>query len=150
MTVTKEEEDKLKSEWELEYNQKRLLQSPQTLPTNKTPYIVLLVVMATIVLASIVLLEIFTDTDNAVTIGLIFGFGATLTTGILTYQRAERAETQSMQTHIMVNSRLSEWMKEAKAASHAEGEVIGRDLANARTDKLAGQNNIQVDPEFKE
>ena len=146
MPITQNEEKQLKEKWKNEYARQLLLESPIKISKNNAPYIILLVIMAGLVLTSIVLLEIFTDGDNAVTIGLIFGFGATLTTGILTYQRAEKAENQSMETHIMVNSRLSEWMKEAKAASHAEGEQAGRISANERTDKLAGNVPPQEPP----
>ena len=142
MAITKEEEDALKKKWEDDYNRKLLLQTPIKTSTSKTPYIVLLIVMAALVMASIVLLEVFSiaGKDNTTTIGLILGFGATLTTGILTYIRAEKAENQSLETHILVNSRLSALMTEAKAASHAEGEMVGRDIANARSDELAKRN----------
>jgi xanthine/uracil permease len=113
-------------------------------PVEKPQYLFVLIIMATVVLASIVTLEVLTaeTKDNSVTIGLILGFGVTITTGILTYQKAEQAKSQSVETHIMVNSRLSEWMLEAKASSKAEGEIIGRKQANERTDMLAkGQSH---------
>ena len=106
---------------------------------SKPNYLPVLIIMATIVLASIVALEVLTpDTkDNSVTIGLILGFGATITTGIFTYQKSEQTEKQSQETHDMVNSRLTEFIENAKGIAHAEGMEEGVRHANERTDALA-------------
>jgi hypothetical protein len=115
------------------------LQPAPKAKADNMPYIVMLVVMSALIVASIVLLEVYApaDKDNTSTIALIIGFGGTLTATIMTFLKADKAETQAIETHLMVNSRLSQMIENAKAASHAEGEVVGRNDANARTDGLA-------------
>jgi low temperature requirement protein LtrA len=125
--LTLADEDALKKKWIEEQQKTDSLKNP-----SKTPYVVMIVIMVSVVTLSIVLLETFSPIgkDNSATVLQIIGFAATTTAGLFAYQK-------SQDTHVMVNSRLSAWMTEAKASSHAEGEIAGRVAANIRTDELA-------------
>lgn len=111
-------------------------QNPQA---SKTwPYVVAGGVIPAVAILGIVSLLLFTpDRDNSVLIGQIIGFAITITMSTFAYLK-------SADTREVVNSRMDEFKRTlqlsantAAAAAHAEGEKLGREAANQRTDILA-------------
>lgn len=103
-------------------------------PPNNIPYVLAVVVMSLIGVASIVLISIFrSDKDNSNLITMIIGLITPTTLSLLAFMKAQ-------ETHLSVNSRLDSFMLNAREAAHAQGFVQGKAegiaVADARTDKL--------------
>ena len=105
--------------------------------TNNSIYIWAIITMTLITVTATVLISIFRpDQDNTALITLIFGAAAPTTLSLLAFMKAQ-------QTHVLVNSRMSEFIKvlnknaqDKSVIAKAEGVVEGRILANKRTDLL--------------
>jgi hypothetical protein len=94
------------------------------------------------------------DYDPLLVAGVIFAFLTPTTTSLLSFFKASEAKEQAQETaeqatetHLSVNSRLDAFIRQAAALARAEGlsegEEIGRNAANTRTDELKkGQGNI--------
>lgn len=109
---------------------------------NNVPYLAVVALMA--ILAVFFVLGISylrPTTDNSQLIATILGFVTTTTAAVLAFMKAQ-------ETHLSVNSRLDAFMANAKLAARAEGitegRQQGRDSANARTDALAGGQEIPL------
>ena len=103
-------------------------------PPNNTPYIIAVVLMATLGIVGVVCVSIFRPgQDNISVYGLIGTFVGPTTLSLLAFMKAQ-------ETHLSVNSRLDAFMRNAEVAAHirgiAEGVTQGRDSANQRTDAL--------------
>jgi hypothetical protein len=119
--------------------------SPSARPPDNKPYIYAITVMMALGVAGAVAVSIGRPAmDNTLLIGSIFGFLAPTTLSLMAFMKAQ-------ETHLSVNSRMEEFIKEFKAnatvaedAARAEGartgRVEGRVAADARTDALAGNS----------
>jgi hypothetical protein len=113
-------------------------------PPNNLPYIVTVALMAMFAVASVVAVTLIRPTqDNSSLITTILGFIATTTASLLAFMK-------SQETHLSVNSRLDAFMRNAEMAAHiqglAEGQVKGRQDANARTDALTAGPVVTITP----
>jgi hypothetical protein len=100
-------------------------------PANNIPYLIAVVVMMLIAILGVSAIAIFRpDTDVLVVFGVVFGFLTPTTLSLL-------ALMKSQETHLSVNSRLDEFMRNAEEAAEGRGMKKGREAANERTDMLA-------------
>lgn len=100
-------------------------------PINNKPYITAVVSMMLIGVAGTVLISIFRpEQDLIVVITAIFGLLTPTTLSLLSFMK-------SQETHLSVNSRLDQFIKNADAIARAEGEIKGARTANERTDALS-------------
>ncbi len=98
---------------------------------NTKAYIVAVVLIVLIAIASIVSIDIVNpDKDNTLIIAAILGFITPTIASIFSFIKAQ-------ETHLMVNSRLSQFMENAEIAATAKGKEEGRLAANERTDALS-------------
>jgi hypothetical protein len=79
------------------------------------------------------ILKVRPDVDALLVIGAVFAFLVPTTASILAFQK-------SQETHLSVNSRLDGFIQNAAIASKAQGEAVGRNEANARTDIIREQS----------
>jgi len=106
-------------------------------PSRTWPYVAIIVLVPlAAVLGVIALLILRPDDDNAALVAQVLGFSVTVTMSTLAYLK-------SADTREVVNSRMDEFKRTlqlsanaAESAAHAEGEKIGREAANLRTDML--------------
>jgi len=85
-------------------------------PANNTPYVLAVVVMFVIAVATVLgVLKIRPTTDPLVVIGAIFAAFSPTTAGILAF-------IKSQETHVAVNSRMDAWMEATKAEAHRAGQ----------------------------
>lgn len=70
------------------------------------------------------------DSDLIIVMATVFGFTAPTTLSLLAFLKAQ-------ETHLSVNSRLDDLIKNATNAARNQGVQDGMDKANARTDDLA-------------
>jgi len=99
---------------------------------NNIPYVVAIIVMTGIAIVGVATITIFRpNQDNTVVIASIFGFLAPTTLSLLAFMKAQ-------ETHLSVNSRLDQFMKNAELAARSEGFKQGQQEANDRTDLLKG------------
>lgn len=102
--------------------------------TSNVPYLIAVVVMVIVALAAVVVIAIVRpNQDNSALYVLITGFDTTTTAAILAFMKAQ-------ETHLSVNSRLEEFIRNADRSARAEGELAGREAgresADHRTDSL--------------
>jgi len=73
------------------------------------------------------------DGGNALPLIFVVGFTGTTLTSVLAYLKAQ-------ETHLSVNSRLDEMVRNARLVAHAEGlaqgQIKGARAANLRTDEI--------------
>ena len=69
--------------------------------------------------------------DLIIVISAVFALLSPTTLSLLSFMKAQ-------ETHLSVNSRLDEFIKNADLAARAEGEIEGARKANQRADKLVG------------
>jgi hypothetical protein len=105
-------------------------------PPNNVPYVIAVIAMSIACVAAIVAITFARpEADNSVLITTVIGFATTTTASLLAFMK-------SQETHLSVNSRLDAFMRNAELAAHVQGIVEGRsqgrDMADARTDALAG------------
>jgi len=110
-------------------------------PSNNVPYIVAVVVMMALGVGAVVAVTVDRPSaDNTLLIASILGFLAPTTLSLLAFMKAQ-------ETHLSVNSRLDEFMVNAKLAARAEGVAEGRTQgrisADERTDTLAQSKESQ-------
>lgn len=101
---------------------------------NNTPYVIAVVIMSIIAMVCIVAVTLIRPSqDNSVLNVLILGFSTTTTAAILAFMKAQ-------ETHLSVNSRLEQFIRNADRAARSEGELVGRaagrEQADQRTDTL--------------
>jgi Mn2+/Fe2+ NRAMP family transporter len=102
-------------------------------PPNNTPYILAVVVMVIAAIAGIaVILVLRPDSDPLVVSGVIAGIFTPTALSLMSFLKAQ-------ETHVLVNSRMSEAITDAAKAAYGEGMKAGRESANERTDMLAGK-----------
>lgn len=131
-------DDELKQQWMLEYHKAQQQQNAIPNP-SKQPYVLMVLGMVALVTISIVLLETLSPPtrDNSASIAQIVGFAATTTAALFAYQKAQ-------DTHVIVNSRLSQWMAKAEEAALRKGMDEGRDKANKRNDMLSDKSKNET------
>src|SRR3990167_10747566 len=96
---------------------------------NNIPYVVAIIVMMGIAIVGVATITIFRpNQDNTVVIASIFGFLAPTTLSLLAFMKAQ-------ETHLSVNSRLDQFMKNAELAARAEGELAGRAAGRGEADR---------------
>lgn len=101
---------------------------------NNTPYLVAVLIMALIgVLGVVGVTYLRPGEDNTVLIGLVLGFLAPTTLSLLAFMK-------SQETHLSVNSRLDDFIRNAENAARGEGEKAGQRQAEDRADALAAQS----------
>lgn len=94
--------------------------------SSNTPYIIAIIIMATLGALGIVVISLFNPgKDNSLIIASLLGFLTPTTLSLL-------ALMKSQETHLSVNSRLEEFIKNAGDAARAEGVIEGRDSENAK------------------
>lgn len=106
-------------------------------PASVRAPLIAIVALTAIGMASVVLVFwLRPDKDNTALIVNILGFIAPTTMALLAYLKAQ-------ETHLSVNSRLDEMMRNASRVARAEGleegRIAGRDVADARTDQIAAE-----------
>lgn len=105
----------------------------EQIKSSNIPYVMAVITMIVVALILIGVISVARpDQDIIVLITTVFAVLAPTTLSLLTFMKAQ-------ETHLSVNSRLDEFMVNAKTASHAEGVIEGRDAANKRTDELSGK-----------
>lgn len=102
--------------------------------SSNVPYLIAVVVMAVFAIAAISVISIIRpERDNSAMYVLILGFGTSTTAAILAFMK-------SQETHLSVNSRLDDFIRNADRSARAEGELagraVGREQAEKRTDTL--------------
>lgn len=105
-------------------------------PPNNIPYILAILGMMGLGIAGSVTVIIAKVMEPLLVTGAIFAFITPTTASMLAFMKAQ-------ETHLSVNSRLDEFMRNASFAARAqgrqEGRAEGQQVANARTDTLAEQ-----------
>ncbi len=101
---------------------------------NNVPYVVAVVVMIVIVVIAVTVIAVVRpDKDNASLYALILGSIGPTTLALLAFMK-------SQETHLSVNSRLEQFIRNADRSARAEGELVGRAAgrmdADQRTDTL--------------
>jgi hypothetical protein len=102
---------------------------------NNTPYLIAVVLMLGLAIASITAIAILRpEKDNSTLYALILGSIGPTTLALLAFMK-------SQETHLSVNSRLEQFIQNTDRSARAEGELAGRaagrDASDQRTDKLA-------------
>ncbi len=108
---------------------------------NNTPYVIATVIMASVCVLALVFINYTRpDKDNSTLNTMIIGFTTTTTWALLAFLKAQ-------ETHLSVNSRLDQFIKNADRAARSEGELVGRaaglDQANRRTDDIKLAHNLK-------
>jgi len=103
-------------------------------PPSNTPYLIAIVAMLMIAVSAIVAVTLIRPTqDNSSLYVLILGSIAPTTLALLAFMKAQ-------ETHLSVNSRLEQFIRNADGRARAEGELVGRaagrTAADERTDTL--------------
>jgi len=102
---------------------------------NNTPYLIAVVIMILLGVAGVAVISALRPWDDVLVVGaMVFGFITPTTLSLLSFMKAQ-------ETHLSVNSRLEEFMRNAAEAAHGVGVEEGRVKANARTDALAAKVN---------
>jgi hypothetical protein len=112
--------------------------------TKTWPYTLTLTMVPALSISGVVTLLVFRPGDmNAALVAQILGFGVTITMATLAYLK-------SSETHQIVNSRMDEFKQAIQLAAEkavtiarAEGEQKGRESADSRTDRLAGEKDAK-------
>ncbi len=69
----------------------------------------------------------------------IVSAGCTMVVTLITAYFAYKAKTQSEQTHVAVNSRMDEFIRNAQKLFHAEGVIQEKTDEQARKDETRGK-----------
>lgn len=101
---------------------------------SNTPYLVAIVIMVVITIVAIVAVTMIRpEGDNMALYALILGSIGPTTLALLAFMKAQ-------ETHLSVNSRLEQFIRNADRSARAEGELAGRAAgqlsADQRTDTL--------------
>lgn len=89
-------------------------------PASNVPYLVAIVVMVLISVTAIVAVTLIRpEQDNSSLYVLILGSIGPTTLALLAFMKAQ-------ETHLSVNSRLDQFIKNADRSARAEGELAGR------------------------
>lgn len=117
---------------------------PTLKPLNNVPY---LIVVGFMILIGFVVFAVIAirrpDIDIVILGGTVFAFIVTMTTSIFAVMKSNESNTTSRDTHILVNSRMGDFMEELERSAQdkaviakQEGVKQGIDEANKRTDEL--------------
>lgn len=94
-------------------------------------YLLAILSMTMIAIAGVgVIIYLRPESDLIIVMATVFGFTAPTTLSLLAFLKAQ-------ETHLSVNSRLDDLIKNATNAARNQGVQDGMDKANARTDDLA-------------
>ena len=89
-------------------------------PPNNVPYLVAVVIMIVVAIVAITLIALIRQNmDNSVLYGLILTAVGPTTLSLVAFMKAQ-------ETHLSVNSRLEEFIRNADRSARAEGELKGR------------------------
>lgn len=106
----------------------------QTIKGSQTPYMITVGLSMSLGVGGIIVVTLFHAGDNTLVIGGMLGFLTSTTLSLMAFLK-------SQETHLAVNSRLDEFMRNAAFAARAQGQSEGRSegraAANDRTDALA-------------
>lgn len=113
---------------------------------GNAPYLIAVVVMFAIAVAGTVTLEVLNpDKDNTILTAVIIAVVTSSTPGILSFMKSQensvkvdKAVAKVEEVHTLVNSKMEVLLEKTSLLAKAEGERIGREEADARTDKLTG------------
>ena len=105
---------------------------------NNIPYLITVLVMFSFGVVSIILVSKFRpDTDIVLLIGAVSAFIIPTTASVMAFMK-------SQETHLSVNSRLDQFIKNADLVARSEGRQEGRqegvDSANKRNDELRNKS----------
>jgi len=108
------------------------------LPTpSNTPYLIAVVIMIAIAIGSITAIAVGRPgLDNSNLYGLILGSIGPTTLALLAFMK-------SQETHLSVNSRLEQFIRNADRAARSEGELAGRAAGMAAADKRTDDLNVK-------
>jgi len=103
-------------------------------PPSNVPYVIAVVVMIEIVVIAVTVIAVMRpEKDNTSLYALIMGSVGPTTLALLAFMKAQ-------ETHLSVNSRLDQFIRNAGEIARAEGEAVGRAAgridADQRTDTL--------------
>lgn len=96
------------------------------------PFVAIVAVLLIGVAGVVVISVLRPDLDPLAVSAVIFGFLTPSTLSLMSYLKAQ-------ETHLAVNSRLEEFIRNATKAAQAVGQEAGRKESEARTDELARQ-----------
>jgi hypothetical protein len=100
--------------------------------SSNIPYLVAVAVMVALSLAAVVGVTLIRPSqDNASIYVLIFASTGPTTLALLAFMKAQ-------ETHLSVNSRLEQFIRNAARAQRAEGELAGRAAEQAGADRRMG------------
>lgn len=97
-----------------------------------SPFAAIVAVLLIGVTGVVIISVLRPDLDPLAVSAVIFGFLTPTTLSLMSYLKAQ-------ETHLAVNSRLDEFIKNAAAAALAAGQEAGRKESEARTDELNRQ-----------
>lgn len=98
--------------------------------SSNTPYLIAVVLMVALAITAVVTITVIRpDRDNSSLYALIFASIGPTTLALLAFMKAQ-------ETHLSVNSRLEQFIRNAGRASRAEGELAGLAAADKRADSL--------------
>lgn len=101
-------------------------------------YLVTVIIVLVIgVVSFIITLWIRPDYDPLLVAGIIFAFLTPTTTSLLSFIKAEEANTQAAETHLSVNNHFDAQIRQAMLSARQEGLEEGRKLADRRIDAWA-------------
>ncbi len=96
---------------------------------NNVPYIMAVVTMIVVVIIAVTLIAVIRpDKDNSSLYVLILGSIGPTTISLLAFMK-------SQETHLSVNSRLEQFIRNADRAARAEGEIVGHAAGMASADR---------------
>lgn len=113
--------------------------------TSNNSYLIVTVVFVVVGIVGIAAIMLWRpDADFLLVSGGIFTFITLTITNLFGFMKAKDAEAearearfQARETHLAVNSRLDEFIRNAEEAARAQGMQAGGKAANERTDALA-------------
>lgn len=172
-----EQERVISTKLELEYLKRtkadieafKAKQKSTTAAPTLTTYVLVAFTVVILGVGVVVLITIFgpAGSDNAVTIGAIFAFCAAVMLQLFTAlqnieikveareskeelkREALEAKELAKSTYHEINSKMSAALENAHLSGLGEGRALGRQEANARTDKLSGTEHVTAMPSEK-
>jgi len=119
-----------------------ILKNPNT--PNAPQYVgAVTVVVGFVLLGAVIVVVARPDSDIVVVLTLSFGFATSMAGTVISAMKsqeaslqAQAANEQAKETHLIVNSRMEQAIKDAAKAAYGEGVKAGREDANKRTDML--------------
>jgi len=110
--------------------EQQLVKNAMPAPSN-VPYVIAVVLMIVVVIIAVTVIAIARpDKDNSALFALILGSIGPTTLSLLAYMKAQ-------ETHLSVNSRLEQFIRNADRTARAEGELAGQAAAQAQAQAQA-------------